>query len=378
MNETFELLDYNSFLNIVKRGKITGRDLLALCQTSKKLNEYCNRSFQVTDSKGDKVGDPIPYYLFYSILTDCKIRVLPGQNIKDIFKQRMIGGRVWACGDNKLGQLGLGDYINIHMTLDPASMIPTLKNIVQISSGNSYSLCLDNQGRVWSFGYNLYGILGLGSNDKSINIPTLIPDLHNIIEIDAGYMHSLCLDDQGKVWGFGVNRNGQLGLGDDNWRVIPNLIPNLDDIVQISAGCEHSLCLDKKGRVWSFGLNRDGQLGMGDHDNRMIPTLIPSLENIVQIATGDHYSLCLDKNGQIWLFGDHYNKNIPTLIPDLQNIIVIIPNELSYIFLDNKGLLYNISQFRTIERFHPNNESEESGIFQVAIGYKFRLTLKNF
>ena len=50
---------------------------------------------------------------------------------------------------------------------------------------------------------------------------TLISNLTNIIQISSGYTHSLALNNNGQVYAFGNNFAGQLGLGDKKDRNIP-------------------------------------------------------------------------------------------------------------------------------------------------------------
>ena len=47
---------------------------------------------------------------------------------------------------------------------------------------------------------------------------------------------------------FGSNYDGQLGLGDYNDRYVPTLIPNLTNVVSISAGGYHSFFLLSKSK----------------------------------------------------------------------------------------------------------------------------------
>ncbi len=183
-------------------------------------------------------------------------------------------GEVYSWGSNTFGQLGLGDIKNINTP----TLIPNLPNdIIQISTRSSHSLCLTGGGHMYSFGGNFQGELGLGDYDRR-NIPTLIPNLNNIIQISAGYGHSLALSNTSKIYAFGSNLSGQLGLEYYNETNIPTLVPEAPkNIIQISAGNYHSLCLINNGRIYAFGDNKSGQLGLGDNDNRNLPKLIPNL-----------------------------------------------------------------------------------------------------
>eukprot|EP00913_Durusdinium_trenchii_P002580 g2387.t1 len=88
--------------------------------------------------------------------------------------------------------------------------------------------------------------------------------------IACGACHALAITNDGaKVWAWGSNVHGQLGVGVDSsnaQRVKPSLIPALSnrrDVVmcQVTAASNHSLALTTTGEVFAFGLNSHGQLG---------------------------------------------------------------------------------------------------------------------
>ncbi len=235
-----------------------------------------------------------------------------------------INNKVYSWGYNEYGQLGLGPYDEISI---PTLVLEMPNNIVQISIGEFHTLALSNDGHIYSFGNNRYGQLGLGDYDNR-NIPTLVPKApNNIIQIVAGTSHSLCLTNDGYIYSFGKNNEGQLGLGNNVDRNIPTLIPNLNNIIQISGNSESTLALSNTGKIYAFGYNNEGQLGLGDYENRIRPTLVLKIpNNIIQISTGHWYSLVLMADGRIYAFGKNFNGqlgfrddtdiNIPTLIPN--------------------------------------------------------------
>ncbi len=188
-------------------------------------------------------------------------------------------GRVYSFGQNCFGQLGLGDNIN----RNTPTLVSKLNKIVSIFAGKDVSFALTSDGDVYSFGLN-YDKLGLSNvpRHKPVFIPTLSL-IKNISSISTGYNHSLAVTSDGNVYAFGCDTYGQLGLGRLNIQQnnnIPILIPTLKNIILTSAGKDHSLALPADGHVYSFGNNRQGQLGLNDKISRRIPTLIPELNNI--------------------------------------------------------------------------------------------------
>jgi alpha-tubulin suppressor-like RCC1 family protein len=80
-----------------------------------------------------------------------------------------------------------------------------ISNIVEISGGDQYSLILDNFGKVYSFGNNLVGQLGIGENISNSFIPIQIPSLSDIVQIGAIGYSSFVLNKFGLVSSFGLN-----------------------------------------------------------------------------------------------------------------------------------------------------------------------------
>lgn len=92
-------------------------------------------------------------------------------------------------------------------------------------------------------------------------------------DVAAGTHHSLALKN-GKLYSFGHNTFGQLGLSDNSHKTIPSQVGNRTDWEKIYAGNYHSIAIDNSGNMWSFGLNAHGQLGLGNVINKNVPTKI--------------------------------------------------------------------------------------------------------
>ena len=211
-------------------------------------------------------------------------------------------GRVYMCGSNFSGELGLGDIDTINVP----TLIPNLYNVIDISLSEATSLFLTSNGRVYSCGYNFYGQLGLGDNVDR-NVPTLIPYLNNIIEVSCGEGHTLFLKSNGTVYSVGRNRLGILGLGSisEPSIIIPTLIPNINNIIAISSSDNYNALLTNSGEVYTFGWNAYGNLGLGDTSTRYIPTLIPNLYNVISISLGFSHIIFLTSTKKIYVVGDN-------------------------------------------------------------------------
>lgn len=86
--------------------------------------------------------------------------------------------------------------------------------------------------------------------------PALIPSLRDIVDISAGGMHNLCLTRRGEVYSFGCNDEGALGRAtadEEGSEFEPRRIELPAPCLKISAGDSHSACLLNDGRVYAWG-----------------------------------------------------------------------------------------------------------------------------
>jgi alpha-tubulin suppressor-like RCC1 family protein len=268
-------------------------------------------------------------------------------------------GKVYATGRNDSGQLGLGesglgDKFNRN-TFTPAQSLEG-KKIVAIAAGQFCSLALDELGKIYGTGRNL-GQLGLG-HYGALDTFTPARSLENkkIVAIAADNEHSLALDDEGKTYATGWNRDGQLGLGDTKNRNTFTLVESLGGrkIVAITGGFAHSLALDSDGKVYAAGWNKYGQLGLSDETSRSAFTLVSSLadKKIVAIAASYQHSLAIDNNGAVYAtgwndfgqlgLGDKFNRNTFTRVSSLEGkkIVAIAAGAIHFFVVDSEGNIY--------------------------------------
>jgi len=187
-------------------------------------------------------------------------------------------GTVWAWGKNDRGQLGDGTYENKPTPIQ----VSGLDGITAISAYH-HSLALKKDGTVWAWGGNSIWTL---ENDSVpvINTPVQIQGLDGVTAISAGSAHSLALRKDGTVWAWRGNMHGQLGNGTatefDKVRNrhpmnhVPMQVQNLNGVSAISAGTQHSMALKNDGTVWTWGCNIDGELGDGTFVDKHSPVQV--------------------------------------------------------------------------------------------------------
>ncbi len=230
-------------------------------------------------------------------------------------------GTVWSWGWNHYGQLGTGGAIPGSDSNVPAK-ITGLTGMTAVAAGGYHSLALTSGGAVKAWGHNNYGQLGNGvtlpGSDSSS--PVTVSSLTNVKAIAAGGYHSLALKNDGTVWAWGFGLDGELGDGlhtTSSTRVQVSFPNGTPPIKAIAAGLYHSLAIDNNGTVWAWGRNVNGQLGDGSTTQRNSPVQVHVITGIVAIAgggsddtqtyVGGSHSLALKNDGSVWAWG--YNAN---------------------------------------------------------------------
>ncbi|MCL2680156.1 MAG: hypothetical protein FWF11_01565 [Coriobacteriia bacterium] len=129
-----------------------------------------------------------------------------------------------------------------------------------------------------------------------------------IVEVSAGYSHSMAICADGKLYTWGNGYGGRLGLGDIEGRSTPQEVTQgARSWKAVAAGDMHSLALDSDGYVWAWGENWAGQLGVGDSEDHDLPqqVILPGLLAARAISAGYDHSFALDENGNLWAWGDN-------------------------------------------------------------------------
>ena len=217
-------------------------------------------------------------------------------------------GNLWAWGRNENGELGNG-------TTTRSSSIPVQikegTKFKKVGSGHWYSLAIDEQGNLWAWGYNRNGQLGDGTTTNS-SIPIQIKEGTKFKEVSAGLYHSLAIDEQGNLWAWGDNRYGQLGDGTTTNSSIPIQIKEETKFKEVSSRYYSTLAIDEQENLWAWGNNRGyGHLGNEINDNISIPTQIMVGIKVKEVAMGSAsggrpYSVVIDIEGNVWTAGSNW------------------------------------------------------------------------
>ncbi|KAL9263569.1 Ultraviolet-B receptor UVR8-like protein [Drosera capensis] len=244
-------------------------------------------------------------------------------------------GHVYGWGWGRYGNLGLGDREDRNVPQKVASS-NGLKMIL-VACGWRHTIAVSTSGDLYTYGWSKYGQLGHGDFEDHLvphklealsghpisqvtwcsfvqcvlvpvqpsnaSVPVFSLLVGWIPGISGGWRHTMALTSDGKLYGWGWNKFGQVGVGDNVDRCSPVqvMFPHNQRVVQMCCGWRHSLAITERHNVFSWGRGTNGQLGLGDSFDRNYPTIIESLS--VDGSCGQHIkSSSVDPlSGGIWL-----------------------------------------------------------------------------
>ncbi|OQS05619.1 E3 ubiquitin-protein ligase HERC2 [Thraustotheca clavata] len=208
-------------------------------------------------------------------------------------------GQLYVWGYGHEGALGLGNRDNVNR---PKLLKIPSQTFTSVTCGREYTLALTKDHKVFSWGANDYGQLGVAGTMRYQRSPVHVTSLDDVqvTQVAAGDYHSAALTASGEVYTWGNGRDGQLGLGTSDDRNIPRKVTELDGIriVHIACGGGHTACVAEDGSLWVFGRGRSGQLGRGDHLEsiaaaRKSPTQVHLPQKVSSVSCGSDHTMAL-------------------------------------------------------------------------------------
>jgi alpha-tubulin suppressor-like RCC1 family protein len=159
-------------------------------------------------------------------------------------------------------------------------------------------------GTLWAWGWNGNGQLGDGTTTQRLS-PVQIGTGTSWVAVAVGSIHSLALKQDGTLWAWGNNAQGQLGDGTQTQRLSPVQIGTGTSWVAVAVGSIHSVALRQDGTVWAWGYNGSGQLGDGTTTQRLSPVPAWYGQGAVAVAAGYNNTLVLRQDGILLASGQN-------------------------------------------------------------------------
>ena len=220
--------------------------------------------------------------------------------VGDSHSMAIKGGALWTCGDNLRGQLGHNNAINrsspVQVGTDTTWSIAT--------GGILQTHAIKTNGTLWGWGYSFFGTVGdgIGGSPGTRSSPVQIGTSTDWTSITNNVYHALGISG-GRLYGWGLNDNGQLGLGDAVNRSSPVQVGTDTDWSKVVSAQSHSVALKSTGTLWAWGYNGSGQLGLGTITIRSSPVQVGTGTTWSKISTSQAHTLAIKTDGTLWAWG---------------------------------------------------------------------------
>ncbi len=219
-------------------------------------------------------------------------------------------GTLWTWGRNENDLLGLGT--NASQIYQPAK-VGTAANWRAVSVGKWHMVAIRTDGSLWTWGYNFWGQLGTGSSATSAPRPRQVGTNTNWRSVAAGYAHCIGRRDDGTLWAWGHNSDGELGIGSWTHTNQPVQIGVGTTWTAVNSCVRNTVAIQADGSVWTWGENSKGQLGIGlvttgtflPKEYGLFPRQTIHLPPAKAVSAGDRYMAAIDRDGNLWTWGDN-------------------------------------------------------------------------
>ena len=172
---------------------------------------------------------------------------------------------VWTWGSDVYGRLGQGTE-DVHRGRPSEVKALAHVKLCAATCGSAHNVVVDTTGQCYTWGKCHYGQLGHGEMDRNELVPKLVDALRGVKvkAVGAGDSHVLAVTASGELYTWGVGFYGCLGHGDESSSTTPKLVEKLqgEKITAASGGAFHSIAVTEDGRLFVWGRDHCGQLGL--------------------------------------------------------------------------------------------------------------------
>ena len=208
-------------------------------------------------------------------------------------------GHLYSWGDNRDDQLGRTP--NAANPANRPGRVGSANNWVGVATAGEASMAVTSDGYLYTWGDNSEGHLGRGIDGGTLSQSSdlvRVQGISNVVSIAGMSMPGamVALTSDGYIYTWGNNTFGQLGLGSSAGEryTSPQRVGDANNWTMVMGGNAHVIALNDRGEIFAWGRNHEGQLGLGDYDYRNAPYLVGHATGVVGAANGGgSFSLAL-------------------------------------------------------------------------------------
>ena len=234
-------------------------------------------------------------------------------------------GRLYCWGSDGFGRLGNGGADTARTT--PVQVSGNATNWTSVAVGWSHTCALRSTGRLYCWGENGFGELGINSTVTHRNVPTAVGTATDWASVSAGEFHTCARKTNRHLYCWGRDLVGEVGNGgtNDNAILAPvEVSGGFNDWTAVSAGRNHTCgrrSIDS-GTLFCWGLNTWGQLGNGG-----VGTTQPAPDEVIAppdtswttVAAGEFHTCGRKSTGRLFCWGHDISGQLGNGAPNAQS-----------------------------------------------------------
>lgn len=220
--------------------------------------------------------------------------------------------RLWSWGRDLEGQLGIGGSNSSYE--ESITLVSASGTWKAVAAGSDHSVGIKSDGTLWAWGCNELNLLGLGSTDENDRlIPVQVGTDSDWNQVAAGHHFTLALKTDGSLYLWGVENL----IESESRGQPPSQVGTSTDWIEISAGYTSAYAINSSGELYAWGANGFGQLGIGNTTNTTTPTQeISSSTDWVSVSGGYFHALAINSSGELYAWGRNNRDQLG--IPSVQ------------------------------------------------------------
>ncbi|HYH35006.1 MAG TPA: endonuclease/exonuclease/phosphatase family protein [Nocardioides sp.] len=172
----------------------------------------------------------------------------------------------------------------------------------RLTAGGEHTCSLRAGDSLWCWGSNEHGQLGTGVSGTGPASPVRVGSASDWSSVVAGGAHTCGTRGTGQLFCWGLNHQGQLGLGNRTSRPAPSRVGSASDWRHLSLGWFTTCGTRSRGTLWCWGDNSAGQLGDGTNQQRRQPRRVPG-SDWRSVSTGGWHTCATRADGSLWCWG---------------------------------------------------------------------------
>ncbi|KAJ6796559.1 Uncharacterized protein M6B38_219120 [Iris pallida] len=218
----------------------------------------------------------------------------------------------WGSGTNY--QLGTG---NAHIQKLPCKVDALQDSYIKtIAASKFHSVAVSSSGELYTWGFGRGGRLGhpdfdIHSGQAAVITPRQVTSglgSRRVKVVAAAKHHTVIATENGEVFTWGSNREGQLGYTSVDTQSTPRRVSSLRSrVTAVAAANKHSAAVSDSGEVFTWGCNKEGQLGYGTSNSasNYIPRMVEYLKGKVfrGVSAAKYHTVVLGADSEVYTWG---------------------------------------------------------------------------